>query len=90
MFKTKEPSLQDWNRLVKEGFSFDGNSNTKEEFGKMSKKFGLAFIFYVEAAYSIKDEMTDEEFCKLNGNVPAKFLEKFKCTNCASKQSANG
>lgn len=76
--KTKEPSLLDWNRLVTEGLVFDKDSNTKEDFGKMSKKFGLAYIYYIEGAYSIKDELTDEEFCRLNGNVPMKFMEKFK------------
>ena len=69
--------FENWNRLLGEGLDFsDSNLNTKFDFGKMSKKFGLAYIDYLQVAYQAKDEMSDENFCLINGSVPLVFLNK--------------
>lgn len=74
-------SIEEWNRFVEEGMSKDFDeigSNVKYDFDKMTKKFGRAYLSYLEAAYLAKANMSDEEFCKINGNVPIKFLERIK------------
>lgn len=65
-----------WTRLLDKGLNFEGTTNTNYPFPRMSKDFGLEFIEYLRAAYLAKDELTDEEFCKINGDVPRGFLEK--------------
>ena len=74
-------STEEWNRFVEEGMPKDFDdigSNVIYDFDKMTKKFGIAYLSYLEAAYAAKDTMTDEEFCKINGNIPIKFLDKIR------------
>ena len=72
-----ECTSKEWERFVKVGLLYTSDdSNVKYDFNKMTKKFGIAYLSYLEAAYECKDSMTDEDFCKLNGNVPINFLEK--------------
>ena len=70
MFKCTD---KEWTRFVEEGLVEVEESNTKYDFKKMCKKFGLAYLHYLEITYKIKDTMTDEEFRKINGNIPSKF-----------------
>jgi hypothetical protein len=73
----KEPFQKDWVRFVKEGLCYDGITNVSGDFSKLSKKFGLSYMYYLEIAFKSKDELTNEEFCQLNGSVPLRFLDKF-------------
>ena len=74
---TDQLKPEDWNRLLNDGLDYsDSNSNTKGDFGKLSKKFGLAFIAYLQAAYQAKDEMSVDEFCRINGGIPLGFFVK--------------
>lgn len=85
-FKTKEPNQNDWQRFVKEGLANnwdDNQSNVCYDFTKMSKMFGLSYIYWLEIQYRCfveggYAESSFEEMCKWNGNVPAKFFDKFK------------
>ncbi len=66
-----------WNRFIEKGLKIgDENSNVQHEFSRMTKEFGISYLEYLKAAYEVKDEMTDEEFCKLNGGIPFAFLAK--------------
>jgi hypothetical protein len=69
-------SQEDWSRLIAEGLDFNGKNNVKFDFVKMSKKFGASYLTYLQAAYDAKHEMSDFDFCNLNGNVPIGFLKK--------------
>ena len=57
----KPPSSEDWSRLINEGLNFNGQTNTKYNFGAMSKRFGLAYIYYLNLAWIIKDNLTNQE-----------------------------
>lgn len=67
-----------WQDFCANGLSFDGDSNVVAPFPKMTKRFGKFYLAYLEAAYKAKGEMTDEEFCQINGEVPINFLKRFK------------
>lgn len=66
---------KDWNRLLDKGLCYNGETNINYEFSKMTKLFGLAYIEYLKAAYKAKEILSDEDFCRLNGSIPIKFLE---------------
>lgn len=76
--------IEDWNRFVREGMPADFDdigSNVIADFSKMCKKFGKAYLDYLKIAYSCKgddSDMTDAEFCRINGNIPVPFFEKMK------------
>lgn len=75
----KEVSSKDYSRLIREGLDFDSEAvNTKYKFDKMSKFFGLSYLTYLKAAFEAKNDLTVEDFCRINGEVPQKFLERFK------------
>jgi hypothetical protein len=65
-----------WRQLVTEGLTYNSETNTTRPFGLMSKRFGRAWIDYIQAAWEARDELSDEEFCRLNGDVPLTFIEK--------------
>lgn len=66
-----------WKDFLANGIQeFDGTSNVVSDFGKMTKRFGKFYLWYLSAAYEAKDEMSDEEFCAINGLVPIGFLKK--------------
>lgn len=68
-----------WKDLVTNGLQeFDGSSNVRYDFTKMSKRFGKYYLDYLSAAYSAKDEMPDSEFQEINGNIPDSFMSKLK------------
>lgn len=78
----RELKQDEWNRLVTEGLSDDGQSNTRFPFSTMSKKFGLAWLEYCKVAWQANEGcMSEDEFCKINGEIPRKFFEtKIKST----------
>lgn len=67
-----------WTNLLEFGLDFNNSGNTKFDFSKMCKKFGSAYLSYLESAYKIKEEMNDFDFCGINGGIPIGFLEKIK------------
>jgi hypothetical protein len=63
-------------------WDFDSeNSNFKIDFGKLTAKYGKAFIVYLISSYNanlqipVEFRMSDDKFCKINGNLPIKFFE---------------
>jgi hypothetical protein len=62
--------------MLKEGLSYDGQTNVVHPFETMSRKFGRAFIDYLEAAWLARDDLSEEEFCRLNGGVTPAFIER--------------
>lgn len=64
-----------WTRFVNEGLCYDGESNVTLEFSKMTKKFGKEYLDMLVASYACKWLMSDEEFAKVWGGVPAPFLQ---------------
>lgn len=68
-----------WKDFCENGLQvFTNGSNVTGSFQKMTKRFGKHYLAYLEAAYQAKDEMTDDEFCKINGEIPIGFLKRFK------------
>jgi len=70
-----------WNRFVNEGLiEFDeaAQTNVKHDFPKMSKRFGIYYLTYLNAVYlACENVLDEEEFCKYNGNVPKEFIKRF-------------
>lgn len=78
-FEQKIQASKAWIDFCENGLQeFDGNSNVRYPFPKMTKRFGKNYIQYLEAAFEARDEMSLEEFCKINGEVPPKFLNRFR------------
>lgn len=85
--KTKEPKSEDWARFVREGlktWTDESPSNVAYVFTKMTKLFGLCYIYWLELQYlSCVIESYDQgaaldEVCQFNGDVPKAFFDKFK------------
>lgn len=57
---------------------FESNeSNFKYDFKVMTKRYGQAYIEYCRAAWIVNDNiLTEEEFRKINGNIPESFFNK--------------
>lgn len=77
----KKKEAKEWNRLLTEAMheEFDENaySNFKYDFGTLTKKFGGAYIKYCQFAWEASGGMIDdEEFCRINGNIPYGFFAK--------------
>lgn len=71
------PTQKQWNDFVEKFVSTDGVTNIKGEFSQITKGSGVPYFEFLRASWvCIKDYMTVEEFCKVNGNVPIKFFEK--------------
>ena len=82
VLKSKEPNNQEWSRFVKDGlvnWSESNFSNVKYDFPKMTKLFGLSYIYWLECQYRMIDTggFNREEMLKWNGNVPESFLKRF-------------
>jgi hypothetical protein len=72
----RECSVSDWTRFVSEATITDGDTNVKGEFKSLTKKFGLAYIEYCKVAWQANDGcLTEEEFCRINGNIPKGFFD---------------
>jgi hypothetical protein len=82
--QTKVPSAKDWHRFLHEGmtnWTESNESNVKYDFSKMTKLFGLSYIYYLECEYlmyKVGGGFTFEELCLWNGRVPERFFLKFK------------
>ena len=74
--KAFTPKTENWNRLITDGLLVGEESNTKFPFKTMSKKFGVAWMAYCQAAWEANDDcLSEEEFCKLNGEIPDGFFK---------------
>ena len=52
-------------------------SNFKISFKDITKKYGNAYIAFCKAQWSANDDvMTEDEFMKMNGDMPRGFFEK--------------
>tara|TARA_R110000868_G_scaffold76573_6_gene220184 strand:- start:13397 stop:13633 length:237 start_codon:yes stop_codon:yes gene_type:complete len=60
--------------------SFDYESdvnNFKHDFKHMTRYYGVAYIEYCRAMWSANEGIhTEDEFCKMNGNMPKGFFDK--------------
>jgi hypothetical protein len=65
-----------WNRFIREAIVEGSETNVSHPFKTLTKKYGLAYIEYLRAAWSAADDMTAEEFCRINGGVPQGFFDK--------------
>ena len=66
------------NRFVREFIDTESDtSNIKGDFAKMSRMCAVPYFEFLRAQWEVsKDIMSEENFCKMNGNVPQKFFEK--------------
>ena len=54
---------------------FESNENNfKYDFKTMTKKYGNAFIACMQAAWEANVTQTEDEFCKMNANMPNGFF----------------
>lgn len=71
------PNQKQWNDFVKKYMKFDGESNVTADFSALSKTQGVAYFEYLRVAWiATREHFTEDEFCRINGNVPKKFFEK--------------
>jgi hypothetical protein len=88
IFKTKEPPQEDYSRFVREGLTTwteETPVNVRYPFARMSKLFGLSYIYWLEIQYRClmdssraNDPQAFDEICRWNGGVPASFFSRFK------------
>lgn len=66
-----------WDNFI-ESMDFDSDENNfKYPFKVMTKKYGQAFIAYCRVAWQANEGIqTEEEFCKMNADMPMGFFEK--------------
>lgn len=75
--QAREITSDEWSRLVRDGLSDTGPTNTRFPFSVMSKKFGLAWIEYCKISWlSNEGCLTEIEFCEINGGIPSGFFQK--------------
>ena len=72
-----EIKKQAWdNFLSAVDFESDTN-NFKYDFETMTKKYGQAFMVYCKATWKANcGVQTEEEFCKMNANMPIGYFQK--------------
>ena len=69
-----EIKKQAWDNFV-ESIDFESDdTNFKYEFKIMTKKYGRAYIEYCKDMWDSTD-MNEDEFCKMNGNIPVGFFK---------------
>ena len=66
-----------WNKFI-DIMDFDSNdSNFKISFKDITKKYGNAYIEFCRAAWEATGgSQIEEEFIKMNGNMPKSFFDK--------------
>ena len=67
-----------WNNFIKNAMDGESNdSNFKVTFKVLSKKYGRAYIVFCKAMWEANDGvMTENEFIKMNGEMPKPFFDK--------------
>ena len=66
-----------WNNFMT-SFDYESNvSNFKFDFKTMTKKYGQAYMEFCKSQWSANDGVqTEEEFMKMNGDMPKSFFDK--------------
>lgn len=66
-----------WDNFI-DTIDFESNDNNfKYDFKIMSKKYGNAFIEYCKCMWQANDGIqSEDEFCKMNANMPRGFFDK--------------
>jgi len=66
-----------WDNFLS-AFDYESDvSNFKYDFKVMTKKYGQAYMTFCKAQWSANEGVqTEEEFMKMNGNMPRSFFEK--------------
>ena len=73
----QKADARQWTNFIRDFVSLEDGSNMTQDFGKITQKAGVAYFEYLRAAWVCNDgQRTEEEFCKINGNVPIKFFHK--------------
>lgn len=66
-----------YKRLMEVMYFESDDSNFKVDFKVLTKKYGRDFVDYCKIVWeSCKEFQTEEEFCKMNGNIPKGFFDK--------------
>ena len=64
-----------WEKFHKSFDFISDDNNFKFDFKNMTKKFGRQYIEYCKASWIANDNMNEEEFCKMNANMPLGFFK---------------
>lgn len=69
---------QAWDNFINNAMDCESDtSNFKVPFKVLSKKYGQAYIVFCRAMWEANEGvMTEEEFIKMNGNMPKSFFDK--------------
>lgn len=83
-----EIKYEAWTNFM-ETFDYESDvSQFKYDFQCMTKNFGVAYMEYCKAAWSVNHGvMTEEEFMRFNGNMPKGFFDK-KIRGCEGNGKA--
>ncbi len=67
-----------WKRFIDEATCNFGEekSNVKFSFVVLTKKYGRAYIQYLQATWEAADSMGEAEFIAINGDIPYSFFKK--------------
>ena len=71
----RQTPIPDFNKIIPL-WDFDGETNFKVPFKTIMKTCALEYKEWVKATYSVKDVLSDSEFCRLN-HLPSELLSKF-------------
>ena len=72
-----EIKKQAWDNFM-DSIDFESDvNNFKHEFKVMTKKYGQAYMDYCRNAWSANmGAQTEEEFCKMNADMPISYFQK--------------
>jgi hypothetical protein len=71
------PTGKQWNDFVRKFCQFDGESNVNADFATITKTAGVPYFEYLRSMWiCTRESVSEEEFCRINGNIPIKFFEK--------------
>lgn len=78
--KSKLPSEEDWARFVKDGLSMNQDTNVRYDFNKMTKLFGISYIYWLNAQFIMHryNSLSLEELSMVEGGVPMRFWDRFR------------
>jgi|TARA_R110000782_G_scaffold22312_1_gene59322 hypothetical protein len=67
-----------WSKFINDAMDPDSDtSNFKYDFKVISKKYGQAYIVFCKEMWKANEGvMTEDEFIKMNGNMPRAFFDK--------------
>jgi hypothetical protein len=66
-----------WTKFLNEALVDNRDTNLRYSFKKTCKKYGLAYITYLKAAWEAnEDDDNIDQFLLVNGNVPPSFFNR--------------